>query len=162
MERYLTQLLADLRAITRERQNRCGTTTDHYSLNEAGRPIKDFATYQAELHQFFYGEGEGSMYREIGLLPEAFPPAPRLTDAQLRALVSQILDVWTAYRIIPTVPAGISPRRLYPELLRIMHEPFQDPGEDGWIQQEFCHFLPEECPWDPEFCSCCWTDGEAE
>ncbi|THH37897.1 hypothetical protein [Neolewinella litorea] len=154
MERYLTQLLADLRAIARGRQGQVGAPADHYSRNEAGLPAVDYATYRAELDRFFYGEGAGSMYRAIGLLPEAFPPADRLSDPQLRALVFQILDVWTAHRIIPTVPAGIAPRLLYPELLRIMHDDFDDPGDDGWVQQEFCHFLPEECPWSSEFCTC--------
>lgn len=94
-----------------------------------------------------------TMFDHFDLMPEAFPPAERLTDEQLETLVTAIRRLWAAYNFMPTLPDGAPARLLYPLLVQRMGRPAML-MKFGICGIEFCHYDPEECPFGEAWCWC--------
>ncbi len=93
------------------------------------------------------------MFYHFGLLPEQFPPADRLTDADLDAISELLCRLWAAYNFTAVVPDNAPGRVLYPLLLERMKKPTFVMTR-GVIGVEFCSYEPEQCPFGLEWCSC--------
>ena len=93
------------------------------------------------------------MYYHFGFRPEQFPPAERLTDAELEALTQALCRLWAAYNFTPVFPDGTPGRVVYPLLLGRMLKP-SFVMTRGHIGVEFCHYEPAECPFGAAWCRC--------
>lgn len=94
-----------------------------------------------------------TMFDHFDLLPAAFPPAERLTDEQLEALVHTIRRLWAAFNFTAVIPEQVPARIVYPILLERMAEPAMI-MKFGQIGIEFCDYEPKECPWGLDYCTC--------
>ena len=94
-----------------------------------------------------------TMFDHFGLRAEEFPPAERLTDEQLEALVTAIRRLWAAHNLTAVVSDLAPARVVYPVLLERMNKPAML-LKFGNIGIEFCHYEPAECPWGLEYCTC--------
>lgn len=154
MQRYVDQLTGDLRAAAHSRRQRPRPLADQYFVNEEERQRAELIQHFSDVDRYTSGESNRSMYDALGFTPEVFPPADRLTDEQLSELVRDLLDLWAAYRTLADAPEGVTPRLLYPQLLRRMHDDYFDPGEGGYLHLEFCEYEPARCPWPEGLCGC--------
>ena len=93
------------------------------------------------------------MYYHFGFEQEQFPPADRLTDADIELLVSAVCRLWAAYNFTPVFPDNIPGRVLYPLLLKRMEEPTFVMTR-GNIGVEFCEYEVEHCPFGEQWCRC--------
>lgn len=109
-----------------------------------------------EVERFVNERPRVTMFDHFDLLPEAFPPAERLTDAQLEALVLAIRRLWAAFNFMPTLPEHAPARVVYPLLVQRMGKPAML-MKFGICGIEFCHYEPEECPFGAAWCRCADT-----
>ncbi len=106
-----------------------------------------------EVEQYVERPPSVTMFDHFGLAPEAFPPADRLTDEQLGALVRTIRRLWAAFNFTAVVPDAAPARVVYPLLWQRMGEPSMV-ATHGHIGIEFCDYEPAECPFGLEWCDC--------
>ncbi|THH40690.1 hypothetical protein [Neolewinella litorea] len=154
MQRYVDQLTEDLRTAAHQRRERPRPLADQYFVNEEERQRAELIRHFSDVERYVSGASNSNMYVALGFAPEVFPPAERLTDAQLEALVRDLLDLWAAHRTLADAPEGVPPRLLYPQLLRLMYEDYFDPGDSGYHHLEFCEYEPARCPWPEGLCGC--------
>jgi len=94
-----------------------------------------------------------TMFYHFGLEAEQFPPAEKLTDGELDALVFAIRRLWAAFNFTAVLPDKAPARVTYPLLLRRMDEGAMVMNY-GHIGVEFCNYEPSECPFGLEWCDC--------
>lgn len=160
MQHYLEQLINDLKTSAREHLARPSPLDHHAHKDEDGRLEAELEQHFADVERYVAGESDGTMFTIIGLPPEAFPPAERLTDTQIGTLTGELLKTWKAFSTYSDHPKEIPVRLLYPELLRVMHEPCLIGYGGSTSHQDYCYGESNDCPWPPEFCRCKDFDDE--
>lgn len=179
MTQYLIQLHNDLESAILDRWNDCPPHFFEMGLPErrldppagyAGPPFgfgqeeneQAEDSYLAHLHledvfteveTFVETRPRINMYDHFGFTPEQFPPAERLSDAELDALTEQILRLWAAFNLIPSLPEEAPARVVYPLLIARMAKPTMI-AKHGIVGIEFCHYEPAGCPFGSEWCDC--------
>jgi hypothetical protein len=82
-----------------------------------------------------------------------FPPLEKLNANQVEMLVNELLALWKAFNFYPDFPDGLPNAIKYKLLVDyIGHKTSYVTHGDMHI--EFCSYMPEECPFPPEFCQC--------
>ncbi len=106
-----------------------------------------------EMETWMESKPELTMFYHFGLEAEQFPPAERLTDEELEALVFAMRRLWAAFNFTAVLPDHVPARVVYPILLERMGEGAMVMSY-GHIGVEFCNYEPSECPFGLEWCSC--------
>ncbi len=148
MDRYLEQLLEDMRSAAELHRR--------HTLERAlfASETDDQAARYAQIDAYVGGVSEGSLYEVLGFIPEQFPPADQLTRRQAEGLAEGMLSLLETYRTLVDAPEGVPPYLLYPQLLRLLHGAYFDPGPGGYLHLECCEYDPSHCPWPEHYCRC--------
>jgi hypothetical protein len=134
MQRYLTQLLADLEAIIRLAPASGAYAFRMRSFEDDDRDQLMLYSRQLRLVELF------------NLDPYAFPPQERLTKKQLTALLQAVENVWRAWNISWECPPTLTARRRYMVMVDYMQRPIPWHNDLG-TQIDFCaHRAEGECP----------------
>lgn len=146
MQQYLTQVLADLR----DRHDKQPPPLDYRLLYPQYANVSDEMKYAVEWEQ----APEQTFEELFGLSADVFPPADRLTEAQMKAVLHGIFDLWAAWRMFPSLPDEVPTELLY----RVVIDHWRDVSviyvSKGNTYMEFCHYIPDKCPWGSAYCSC--------
>jgi hypothetical protein len=144
MERYITQLIEDLR----DAHQRAPRLKPREEMTE-----EDILHELQEIDRIIHEDPPSPFENIFGLDPDIFPPVEMLTKEQANAIAEEILLLWAAFNIEAVYPAGFPLERLYPLLIDKFRESFlYFPG--GITGLELCNYDPDNCPFGPEFCTC--------
>ena len=174
MENYINGLIQDIEHKILMRWNEC--TPHHYCedhvLDAVEKPPENWIKPQPispeiktklhfqELDKWECGEGEMSMYQILDILPEAFPSADKLSNAQLNKLLFSTCRLWAAHNFYPDPPTGFPNRELYTLMRAYMHEPNQLQNQSASVIN-FCGYYPPECPFGA-YCQCNIDDEDED
>ena len=168
MEKYISQLLADIEVIILQRWQTC--VPHFYSVdtfnpylkppdgwqNASTLPVdsSDLETTAAimEMENWLHGKAELSMFYHFGLSEQQFPPPNRLSDDQLAHLVFILHRLWNAFNFMASVPKKAPNAIVYTTLLKRMLEPVMV-MKNGVNGIEFCDYEPTDCPFGG-YCDC--------
>lgn len=126
---------------------------DNETHHEGYMAQLEYEKVNAEMERFLTKDAQSNMFDIFGLEFDQFPPADRLQDEQLQQLCDTICRLWSAYNYTPVIPEKVPARILYPILVDAMLESRTQVNR-GNIGIEFCHYIPEECPFGVSHCSC--------
>ncbi len=91
----------------------------------------------------------------FGINAAAFPPPEKLTEEQALRINQAILKLWEVNHILADLPEKLpSHLILYRELRKKWQEDTIRIMPGGNMHLEFCYYVPEECPWGMDFCTC--------
>jgi hypothetical protein len=145
MEKYITQLLADLE----KAKDHLPPDYDVQIMNPDDPALEYGLIGVAEyLNSPYY-----PLENILGIKAEWFPPANKLNVPQIKALVTKLTALWSAFNYHADFPKKLPVDIRY----RLMVEKLKEETQyvsDGFIGFEFCHYEPEECPFGKEYCSC--------
>ncbi len=140
MQLYVEQLIEDMQAVAKNLPPK-----PYYEGDESTIGIE------------YVLEWENNPYQKMSVIfrleKYQFPPADKLTDAQLAQLNTAILEMWEAYHFQADYPETLPDRRLY-ELLRDRLDKEAQYISEGCTHIEFCSYEPEGCPFGEEHCWC--------
>jgi len=144
MQKYINQLIEDLRAAKKY----APVQKDRLLMSDT-----EITEELEEIDRIIDEEPDKPLHNIFGIDPIVFPPLEKLTDKQAQQLAEEILALWGAFNIEAVYPGNFPKNKLYPLLIRKFKEPFMyfPAGQTGI---EFCHYVPEECPFGNEFCMC--------
>ena len=146
MQKYVNQLLLDLQLATSLREKVLQAELKH----EAGGV--DMQEYFKEVDQYVSGTPTHNMYYHYGFSKEVFPPASKLNDSQMEAIVDALLSLWYVFRFTCNYPDEAPMAMLYPLLLQTMEEPIFL-HKFGMSHFDLCGYYPPDCPFK-EYCTC--------
>jgi hypothetical protein len=146
MDNYLIQLVNDMRKAAKNVPDP-QTLIDEADL-DLPKEFEMFADVELYLH------GPLQKISEItGIDTAALPSGKKLTGSQMSFLYDEMKRLLNAYCFYPDFPEGLSVEIKY-RLLRKEWENKHVLTATGHTGIEFCSYLPEECPFPEEFCSC--------
>jgi len=93
------------------------------------------------------------MQEWFGIEKANFPPAEKLSNAELELMVKEIITLWKAYNFDPVLPKNLPARIAYQTLVNYFDKPVIWVSE-GIIGVEFCEYDPQNCPFPSEYCMC--------
>lgn len=147
MEKYIQQLIDDIvEVIKAHPKNGSGDSMEQDDPEEVD-PM-------ADVEQFLYGP-QKKLSEIVGIDKIQLPPGEKLSDQQKTMLFYAMTDLLKAYEIFTDFPEGL-PVAIKYRLLRERWEQEEVPvvGGGGMVHIEFCHYVPEECPFPVEYCDC--------
>lgn len=146
MQKYVTQLLADLEAAKANRPPK----PDVRALYP-NHPALDFGLdYIAE----WECAPRMPMTELFGIDPIVFPDADRLTKEQLSELIEGIFDLWEFYNFDACISDEVPYHLVYTAFVKKWREGYVSYVSEGVTHLEFCDYEPNNCPWGLEFCNC--------
>ena len=98
----------------------------------------------------------------MGVNPQTFPPADKLSPEQATHLTQAILDLWKDWNVEAVYPEDFPPPLLYPHLVAKfagfrVHANEYVSGKTIYVG--FCDYDPARCPFGRKYCQICWDDG---
>lgn len=145
MQRYLTQLLADL-----EMAARSAPVASAYRFRH---PFDDIEGNDAPAYQSRFVR----LCDLFGLSPGVFPPSERLTKEQLTALLTAIEALWRAWNIAWECPPRLTARRRYTIMVERMEQDAIHYNHEFGATVDFCDRRAEgQCPFADH--SQCWCE----
>ena len=96
-----------------------------------------------------------------GILSEAFPPEPLLTDEQLISLKAAIENLWSAWNLTWEMPLHLPERKQYAALVREMKDATISYHPERGGKVSICNFEGgKPCPFKPDddYCFCKYID----
>ncbi|MFA5044516.1 MAG: hypothetical protein WC542_01130 [Paludibacter sp.] len=97
-----------------------------------------------------------TLENQFGIPSNYFPPEEKLNDDQLRLLISEMLYLWSSFKIeseciFPDLPLRI----LYTEMLKCWNDIYpRITASYGTLQIKLCSNPPEKCPFPDGYCMC--------
>ena len=147
MQNYISQLLSDL-----ENAKKNIPPPVDYKLLYPDHPA---FSYGLEYIVEWEMAPDSSMDDLFGIKAEQLPPDDKLSEGQAEQLVQAILELWGTFNIGADIPNEDIPALLIYKVLRNRWETGTARYmSEGMTHLEFCHYVPEECPWGMEFCQC--------
>jgi len=145
MQRYVEQLVEDLRAIAKN--------PPHLPEN-GGIPFPDVPDEEdlEELEEFVEGERR-KLSEIVGLAKSALPDHKRLNDKQVNWLFDELIKMLGPWNFIPEFPDDV-PGRLKYKVLRDHWDDEHVYMRFGRVNIQFCDYDPENCPF-PGYCEVC-------
>jgi len=140
MQKYVNQLIEDIKG-----------AVEHIPppLNEA---LIDKERYPIPYLYEWENAPEQKMSDMFQLEKIQFPPASRLTNAQMEQIIDAILELWEAYNFGWSIPNDIPIPRIYELLVNELDENHQYLSHGGAVI-DFCCYWPEGCALK-EYCQC--------
>ena len=145
MQRYLTHLLADLEAATR---NAPAASTYRFR-----HPFDDDDERNAPSYQLRYVR----LSELFGLAPGIFPPSEKLTKDHITALLTAIETLWRAWNVDWECPPRLTARRRYTIMVDRMENDSVQYNHEFGASINFCdHRTEGHCPFSDH--AQCWCD----
>jgi len=142
MEKYIAQLLEDIKAAQRPVQ-------EPFWMNET----KSFEEEMAEIERWIErGEPEHDFSYYCGLKSYQFPPEERLTSKQVKTLNEALKDLLFSWNLAADIPRKLPARMAYLFLVSTLDLKVEI-VDSGCITFEFCHYEPKTCPFK-KYCTC--------
>ncbi len=150
MEKYLEQLIEDIREATKEAPVP-GELWSSVNMDDPGE-VEDMAYVE----QFFYGTPQ-KLSAIVGIEKIQLPPLEKLKTLPgsqiLARLVMEMGVLLKAYHFVPDFPEGL-PIEVKYELLREIWDSEEVYVGAGEVHIEFCNYYPDACPFPQEYCEC--------
>ena len=143
MSPYLAYLLTDIRAAHRSEDYR--PRPERQTLEE----------HFAEVEAWLAGEREDThtFGWHCGLENGVFPPAERLTEAQMAEVVEAFDQLLFSWNITTDIPESVPIETAYRLLVSVLERKVSI-VDSGFIGIEFCEYEPENCPFGLKWCVC--------
>ena len=155
MEKYLAQLIEDLKALQRDPSEPWYKPSPDASAVESDLDRLDDSDDEmdfADVERYLSGDYEQKISGIFDLRPEQFPPAERLTDDQMQDLCAAYTALLSSWSIGVSIPEGIPIEVAYKTLVGTLdREAFI--SDTGFVTLEFCSYDPEDCPFG-QWCDC--------
>jgi hypothetical protein len=149
MEKYITQLLSDLKTAQSNQPEKVD-----YKLLYPDHPAAH-PEYNDALGHIIEWENapDQKMDDLFGIKSDAFPPVEKLTRTQIKALIENILELWGSFNIAADL--NEAPVELvYKILINYWKTETVQYISEGTMHLEFCHYDVNDCQWGSEYCSC--------
>ena len=150
MKTYLAQLLDDIK-----NAHNTGIASikkdEELSFEEEMEIVEDYATGR---------NIPPSLSERCGLKIEQFPPAEKLSEDEMKAVIDAFQEMLFSWHIGADFPEGLPVDRAYPLLVNLLkEEAWFFPG--GTLHYDFCDGYAPECPLE-EYCPCkeIWKESE--
>lgn len=140
MQKYINQLVADIKAIA----------ADPLPIPE----IKEGEVLPFEVENWIHTGPLSTMGKLFDLEKIQFPTEEKLTDSQKEILVDAMLDLWKAYRFAADFPKKLPKTMKYQPMVDCLESEAPLVGANGTFHIEFCDYEHENCPFDAEYCQC--------
>jgi hypothetical protein len=140
VERYITQLIADLREVA----NKPPQPPD-FDIPEGLEHLRNVYEWEHA--------AEKPMREWFGISTDIFPDEQKLTGKQVELLVEELINLWEAYNFLPELPEDLPVRLKYKLMTGYLDKPVKWVS-DGMTHIGFCHYDPDECPFPEAFCKC--------
>jgi hypothetical protein len=145
MQSYINYLLGDIAEACREMVSQARPWA-------AGNHQQSFDEYFREVQQFLENYPQHPFSYYCGLSKEQFPPADRLTDAQLDALCEAFRSMLATWNISADIHIKVPPGKMYSLLVSVLDEKVSM-GLETMTTIEFCNYHPPSCAMG-EYCTC--------
>ena len=149
MDQYLQQLLEDLHAAHKPETEFMPPDVSEDEGIEA---------HFAEVERYLSGEYDQRIGDVVGLMPEQFPPAQRLTTEQMQQVAKAFTALLFSWHISTDLPDELPIEVAYPLLVTALDKKVYL-ADGGMVTIEFCSYAPWDCPFG-ELCKC--EDVEAD
>ena len=145
MQRYVEQLIEDIRAIAKNPPN-VSAGKNYLSSSETETEYFD------DVEKFIRGD-ELNLSAIVGLPKSALPDHQRLSDRQVKWLCQELILMLRAWNFEPEFPCKLP--------VRLQYQTIRDHWDDkvvyvasGTMHIEFCSYDRDECPF-PDHCTFC-------
>lgn len=146
MNRYITQLIDDLRA--------AADAAPPDPLDDENLSSWQANEIEIEAHEQYVDGELQPLSTILGVASNLLPDANLLSNAHLGKLVPEMLQLLRAYNFVPDVPDGLPDKMLYSALRDIWDEDYVH-VITGTVHIEFCQYDDEnQCPF-PGYCNEC-------
>ncbi len=139
MQKYVNQLIEDIRAITAD-------------PIQAPEPQED-EVLPPQIEEWIQGGPLSTMGQLFGLEKMQFPPEDKLTTSQKEAIVDAMTILCRAYHFNMIFPKKLPKALRYTHIVDCLNRDVPFIGE-GRFSLEFCYYEPEHCPFDLKYCDC--------
>lgn len=149
MEKYITQLLTDLKAAQSNQPQKVDYKLLHPDHPAAAPEYNDILGHLIEWEH----APEQKMDDLFGVNVEGFPPIEKLTTTQTQQLVEGILELWASFNIaadLQEAPIDL----IYKVLINFWKTETVQYISEGTTHVEFCHYDVNDCQWGNEYCGC--------
>ncbi len=148
MERYLEQLIGDIRNATWK------VSPPHEIWEKSGADPDNELELEdmSYVEQYVYGD-EISISEITGIEQELLPPVEQLPELQQEVLASELEKLLNVHHFFPDFPADYPVLLRYPFLRQLWSESHV-PLSFGENHIEFCDYEEEYCPF-PGYCTSC-------
>jgi hypothetical protein len=141
MERYISQLLADIAAASRSENNATPVAQE-----------ETFESYIAEVERYLSGEGAKPLRRILGLEEIQFPPIERLTDQQMLHVISAFKNCLDSWNVSLEMPEKLPISLKYTLYISTLASTINIVNS-GTIHLEACTYCSDNCLLG-EYCEC--------
>jgi hypothetical protein len=145
MDKYITQLIEDIHA-----------AKANIPLPEEPSATEEPLDFWAEMEALENQADSPKMSELLGLEKIQFPPAERLTETQMKAVIEAMCELWTAFNFDINVPENIPTELLYTVVVNEL-DTFSDyvfPEQTSEkIEINFCSYNYTLCQLG-EYCHC--------
>lgn len=143
MDQYLQQLLEDLRAAHKPETE---------FMPPALTEDEGIEAHFAEVERYLSGEYDQRIGDVLGLIPEQFPPAERLTPEQMKSVAEAFMALLFSWNITTDLPDELPIEAAYPLLVTALDKKVYL-ADGGMVTIEFCPYAPWDCLFG-ELCKC--------
>jgi hypothetical protein len=142
MEHYLTQLLEDILAA-------------HRPKNEAiAAHNESIEAHFEDVERYLSGDYDQNLGNLFGLNKEQFPSAERLSEKQMKSLTEALDNMLFSYNISTDLPDRLPINIAYPLMISVLDKEVYIGNGDRHIGLEFCVYNSVNCPFGEAFCGC--------
>jgi hypothetical protein len=145
MQSYINYLLTDIAEACREPV--AETKPQH-----AGGQQQSIDEYFREMQQFLENYPQHPFSYFCGLVKEQFPPAERLSEAQMEAICTAFRSMLSTWHIAADIHIKVPVSKIYSLLVSVLDEKLSI-GLEGITTIEFCTYHPPSCAMG-EYCTC--------
>jgi hypothetical protein len=156
MKKYVQQLLADIRAAQLETEPSNNFSSNRLPFDREDSDGFDIIRHFEEVEDYVKGRGDRKPLIDfVGLTIEAFPPADKLTDVEMDAIVKAMLKTLFSHGISFDLPEKAPAKFNYELLVEQLPEQTIIPkvGSGMIIGIDFCSGNPQGCELK-EYCNC--------
>jgi hypothetical protein len=143
MQRYIDQLIEDL---LDKHKPETPPELDIFKDKD------DIEAHFEDAEKYLSGHYDQRIGDLLELIPEQFPPADRLTTAQMRQISKAYSALLFSWHICAEMPEGLPAEMAYNLWVSTLGMDTFLP-EDGFVTLEFCQYEPSDCPFE-QWCLC--------
>lgn len=139
MDEYIAQLLEIIREASHNKP----------------KPGKWFFEEDLKDIEILFSDEHPTLAHYFGIPQDYFPPAEKLEEKHIDALVPEMILLWQNFNYYPYFPEKLPNRFRYQKMREELNEnhPLLKGTHEIW-GIEFCNFNPRRCPFPFEYCGC--------
>lgn len=150
MQKYITQLLADLKAAQSNQPEKVDYKLLYPDHPAAHPEYNDILGHLIE----WENAPDWKMDDLFGIKGAAFPPVEKLTTIEQKALIHGILELWESFNIAADLNDEAPVEIVYKILINYWKTETVQYISKGTVHLEFCHYDVNDCQWGSEYCGC--------